>query len=251
MPPIDGLSYQLYSGRAMPLDEQFALIAGIGYRKVEPYGGLFDDFATLKRLVDKYNMAVPTVHMGIDRLRADAGDAARMCRQLGVEVMFVPAPLRTEREGDETHWRGLGRELAALGKIVTDEGVKFGWHNHAFEYGKIPDGTTYLDLMFEEAPDMLWQIDMAWAIRGGGDPLAELKKYPGRIVACHVKDIALAGQCLDEDGWADPGHGTMDWGRILPALKAAGVRHFVAEHDKPNDVARFARRAFATVASWA
>jgi hypothetical protein len=24
----------------------------------------------------------------------------------------------------------------------------------------------------------------------------------------------------------------------------------VAEHDKPNDVARFARRAFATVAAW-
>ena len=34
------------------------------------------------------------------------------------------------------------------------------------------------------------------------------------------------------------------------AMREAGVSLFVAEHDKPNDVARFARRARETVASW-
>ena len=72
----------------------------------------------------------------------------------------------------------------------------------------------------------------------------------GKVKAVHVKDIAPAGTCLDEDGWADPGHGVLDWSMLLPVLKEIGVTQFVAEHDKPNDVARFARRAYATVASW-
>ena len=42
----------------------------------------------------------------------------------------------------------------------------------------------------------------------------------------------------------------MNWDAIRPALAAAGVKLFEAEHDKPSDVARFARRARETVASW-
>jgi len=42
----------------------------------------------------------------------------------------------------------------------------------------------------------------------------------------------------------------LDWSILVPVLREIGVTQFVAERDKPNDVARFARRAFATVASW-
>ena len=42
----------------------------------------------------------------------------------------------------------------------------------------------------------------------------------------------------------------MDWAALRAAMTEAGVSLFVAEHDKPNDVARFARRARETVASW-
>jgi sugar phosphate isomerase/epimerase len=104
--------------------------------------------------------------------------------------------------------------------------------------------------MLEEALDMLWEADLAWIVRGGADPVAEVKRYAGRIEAVHVKDIAPAGHCTDEDGWADPGHGVLDWSTLVPVLREIGVTLFVAEHDKPNDVMRFARRAFATIASW-
>ncbi len=67
---------------------------------------------------------------------------------------------------------------------------------------------------------------------------------------CHVKDLAPAGECLDEDGWADPGYGTMGWKDLSGRLRKAGVKYFVAEHDKPNDVARFARRARELAATW-
>ncbi|WP_342359564.1 sugar phosphate isomerase/epimerase [Terrarubrum flagellatum] len=251
MKPIDRLSFQLYSARSLEsLEKSFELLAPLGYKLVEPYGGLFSEPDKLKALLDKYEMKAPTAHVGLDRLRADATSTVAICKNIGIETIFAPAPPMGEREGDEAHWRKIGKELAAIGKLVADEGLKFGWHNHHWEFAKTSGGRTYLDAMFEEAPEISWEADLAWIIRGGGDPVAELAKYKGRVIACHIKDIAPAGECVDEDGWADPGHGVMGWPALLAAMKDAGVSFFVAEHDKPNNVSRFARRARQTISSW-
>jgi sugar phosphate isomerase/epimerase len=251
MTSLDGLSFQLYSARTLePLEAQFELLAGLGYKKVEPYGGLLGDPQRLKNQLETYGMSAPSAHVGLDRLRADPVAAVRLCRELGIRTIYAPAPPLGERDGGEAEWTALGRELDRIGKIVTAEGLKFGWHNHHWEYARATDGRRFIDIMLEEAPNMLWQADLAWIVRGGADPVAELKRYAGRIEAVHVKDIAPAGQCVDEDGWADPGHGVLDWSTLVPLLREIGVSLWVAEHDKPNDVARFSRRAFDAVASW-
>ncbi len=251
MTPIEGLSFQLYSARTVePLEAQFELLARIGYKKVEAFGGLLSDPQRLKSQLEVHGLSMPTSHVGLDRLRADPVAATQLCRGVGVQTIYAPAPPIGEREGGEAEWSALGRELDRIGKIVTAEGLKFGWHNHHWEYARAADGRRFIDIMLEQAPDILWEADLAWIVRGGADPVAELKRYSGRIEAVHVKDLAPAGQCADEDGWADPGHGVLDWSTLVPVLREIGVTLFVAEHDKPNDVARFARRAFATVASW-
>ncbi|MFO1146858.1 MAG: sugar phosphate isomerase/epimerase [Alsobacter sp.] len=248
---VSRLSFQLYSARSMAsLDEQLALLAGLGYRKVEPFGGLFADLPALKRGLAQHGLAAPTTHVGMDRLRADAAAAFRMCREIGVETVYAPAPPPDERGGGDREWQAIGRELAGFGKVAREEGVGFGWHNHHWEYGRAGDGRAYLEHMFDAAPDILWEADLAWIVRGGADPVAQVKRHAGRIRTVHIKDIAPAGQCEDEDGWADVGHGTLDWTSLVPALKEAGVTLFVAEHDKPNDVARFARRALESFRSW-
>jgi sugar phosphate isomerase/epimerase len=251
MTPIEGLSFQLYSARTLePMEAQFELLAGLGYKKVEPFGGLLNDPQRLKSQLEVHGLSMPTSHVGLDRLRDDPVAAVQLCRGLGVQTIYAPAPPLGERVGGEAEWTALGRELDRIGKIVTAEGLRFGWHNHHWEFAKAADGRRYLDILLEQAPDLLWQADLAWMVRGGADPITELRRYAGRIKSVHVKDIAPAGTCLDEDGWADPGHGVLDWSTLLPVLKQIGVNLFVAEHDKPNDVARFARRAFATVAAW-
>jgi sugar phosphate isomerase/epimerase len=251
MTPIE-LSFQLYSARTLePLERQFELLAGLGYRRVEPFGGLLNDPARLRRLLDQHGMTAPSCHVGLDRLRGDARAAIATCRDLGVRTIFAPAPPVGERDGDAAYWRALGTELAGIGRIVKAEGLAFGWHNHNWEYRKTADGQRYLDLMFAEAPGLAWQADLAWIARGGADPAAELRRHARRVVSCHIKDIARPGECLDEDGWADPGHGVLDWNAVRAAMREVGVQSLVVEHDKPNDVARFARRAAATVAGWA
>ena len=251
MIPLDALSFQLYSARSLASpEEQFDLLAGLGYRMVEPYGAFLDDPDRFKRLLERYRMTAPTAHIGLDRLRADARAVARQCRELGIGFAFAPAPPPDERDKDAAGWRSLGRELAGIGAVLAREDVRFGWHNHHFEYRRCADGSLPLDLILEAAPDLLWEADLAWIARGGADPVSELHRLRDRVVACHIKDIAPAGEAMDEDGWADLGHGTLDWGKLLTAMRAADARYLVAEHDKPNDVARFARRARETVASW-
>ena len=69
-----------------------------------------------------------------------------------------------------------------------------------------------------------------------------------RIIAVHVKDLAPAGQNQDEGGWADAGHGTIDWKSLWPTIRSkTRASYFIAEHDNPNDIDRFASRAIATI----
>ncbi len=81
---LDDLSFQLYSARFMgELEQQFEMLAALGYRKVEPYGGLFADVPRLQRLLTKYGMTAPTAHVGVDLWRADARATAKVAATSG------------------------------------------------------------------------------------------------------------------------------------------------------------------------
>jgi hypothetical protein len=55
MTSLDGLSFQFYSARTLePLEAQFELLAGLGYTKVEPYGGLLNDPRRLKNELEAH-----------------------------------------------------------------------------------------------------------------------------------------------------------------------------------------------------
>ncbi|TIX36617.1 MAG: sugar phosphate isomerase/epimerase, partial [Mesorhizobium sp.] len=95
------------------------------------------------------------------------------------------------------------------------------------------------------------EMDVAWVVRGGADPLPWIEKHGKRISAVHVKDIAKPGEGLDEDGWSDVGHGTMDWAGLIKTLRAkSAAKYFVMEQDNPNDIERFARRSIASVKAY-
>ena len=126
----------------------------------------------------------------------------------------------------------------------------FAWHNHSFEFAKLPDGSYPLDHIFAAAPDLQWQADIGWIQWAGEDPASWIKKYSDRVSALHIKDLAPKGENADEDGQADVGHGVLDWKRLMPAIKSPGVHYLVMEHDNPNDFERFARRSYQTVSAW-
>lgn len=243
------ISFQLYSARDFtPWQDVIATLAGLGYTQVEGFGGAYEDPAAFRALLDRHGMTMPSGHffpIGNFEDKLDATLAT--ARTLGMNRVFCPAPEDTWRDGtDAETWIGLAKRLEEACKRVNDAGLRFGWHNHHWEFMPLPGGEIAMDLLLEHAPSMDWELDVAWVVRGGADPLKYIAEHAARITTAHVKDIAPEGENADEDGWADPGHGTMDWKGIMQALRGAGVDLYVMEHDKPSDLTRFASRAIET-----
>lgn len=245
------IAYQLYCSRNFPpLAETMQKLADIGYADVEGYGGLLADTEGLKAALGAAGLQMPSCHFALDMLEQDSAAAIATAKLLGIGKVIVPYLTPENRPTDTAGWTAFGARLAAAGKPVQDAGLVFGWHNHAFELDPTPEGDMPLDLIAAASPDLMLELDLGWVRVAGHDPVAWIGKYAGRLTAVHVKDIAADGTAVDEDGWADVGHGIMDWAAIHAALQQAGVDHYVVEHDNPSDDARFARRSLAAVQSF-
>ena len=237
-------SYQLYSSRNFqPLEATLAMIAKAGYASVEGYGGLYDDAAGLASLLKAHHLSMKTGHFGLTMLETEVSHALTIATTLGMERIYCPHLMPGERPTTADGWRKFGARLQEVAKPYRDAGFGFGWHNHAFEFVALHDGSVPQDLIFEGGPDLEWEADIAWIIRGGADPFEWIKWYGDRITAVHVKDIAPEGDNLDEDGWADVGYGTVDWAGLMVALRGTACENFVMEHDNPSDHSRFATRS--------
>lgn len=238
------LAYQLYCSRNFPpLADLLSRVAATGFAAVEGYGALMSDPAAT-RAIAASGMAMPSAHMDLGFIEADPAGAIALAQQLGTTMVFAPYLNEEDRPTDAAGWAAFGARLAKAGAPLQDAGIAFGWHNHDFEFADLGGDDLPLDLIAGASPDLKLELDVGWVLRAGHDPLAWIAKYSDRIIAAHIKDIAPAGTCTDEDGWADVGHGTVDWAPILSALKAAGCAHLVLEHDNPSDDARFMTRSF-------
>ncbi|MEP7241827.1 MAG: sugar phosphate isomerase/epimerase [Devosia sp.] len=245
------VSFQLYSARnEKSLDETLKSLKSLGYSQVEGWGGQFADPPALAASLKAAGLAMPTAHIGYAALE-DTDAAIRIARTVGIGTIYCPAPPNADYREGRASWRELGEGLARIGTALNAAGIGFGYHNHAWEFAPQAGGPLPIDVLLSTAPSLQWEMDLAWLVKGGEDPLRWMDKYSSRITALHVKDIAPAGEALDEDGWADVGHGTLDWKSLLEAAKArTAVKVFVAEHDRPNDALRFARRSIESMRRW-
>ena len=242
------VSFQLYSARnATPWDGIVTMLAANGYTQVEGFGGVYEDPVWFRDQLDAAGLAMPSGHFfPLAHFEADLDQTLATAKALGMERLFCPAPEDDLRNGgDMGDWIAFARRLETAANRVKDAGLRFGWHNHHWEFMALADGTKPMTLILEHAPSIEWEADIAWIVRGGADPLDWITLHGERITTAHVKDIAPEGECADEDGWADVGHGTMDWPTITDALRRADVDLFVMEHDKPSDATRFAERSIA------
>lgn len=240
-------SFQLYSARNFqPWDKVLETLAAIGYHNVEGFGGVYGDPKALRAALDRHGLSMPTGHFSIDALENDFSGVSETAKTLGISLIVCPYLLPDLRPADAAGWRAFGERLAGVAERARWAGFDFAWHNHDFEFVPLADGSVPMRHILEAANGIGWELDVAWVVRGRADPAAWIEEYAGRVVAVHVKDIAPAGENADEDGWADVGHGTVDWPGLMRLLREkAPARHFIMEHDKPSDFERFARRSLA------
>lgn len=240
------LSIQLYSLRnhgALP--EQLDVARDAGFTSVETVGGMLEDAAGLRALLDARGLAAPSGHVAMDVMRNRFDFAVEAAQTLGITTLIVPAFHPPMRPTDAAGWSAIGAELGELATRLEAHGIGFAFHNHHWEVAPLPDGALPLDLLLDAGRPggLRWQADLAWLVRGSDDVHQRLARHGDSLHSVHVKDIAAPGEAEDEDGWADVGHGTLDWTDFW-AISQGQNPLMVAEHDKPSDAARFARRSY-------
>ena len=112
-----------------------------------------------------------------------------------------------------------------IGEKCNAAGLKFGYHNHAFEYNEI-EGELMYDYMLEntDADKVFFQMDVYWTTQGGHTPMAYFNKYPNRFKLLHIKDEKeLGGQ-----------DSVMDFDALFQNLDNAGVEYLIVEVEKYN-----------------
>ncbi|MBT3270310.1 sugar phosphate isomerase/epimerase [Candidatus Poribacteria bacterium] len=153
-------------------------------------------------------------------------------RYLGIAYLFP-----SEREGLDSYKR-LADSMNAAGERCNAAGVRFFYHNHAFEFEPM-DGQMPFDLLMERADPALvgFELDVCWASVGGVDPVHLLRTYSDRIEMLHVKDRTAAVDVMYDvedivpDSQTEVGSGALDFHAILTAASAAGVKHYFVEQD--------------------
>jgi sugar phosphate isomerase/epimerase len=141
-------------------------------------------------------------------------------------VVCAGAPTGTRQETDATI-----ALLNSAGLACKKAGLSLSYHNHDTEFRRIGDTTPYEMILEACAADIVsMEIDIAWAVKGGAEPVALFKRYPGRFDLWHVKDIDASlnrPQAL--------GQGIIDFRRIFEHAGVAGLKHYYVEHDFPAD----------------
>lgn len=107
----------------------------------------------------------------------------------------------------------------AVGKKCNEMGMKFGYHNHAYEMETVED-KIMIEYMLENTDPALvfYQVDVYWAVYGHYSPADLFNKYPGRFTLLHIKDKKEIGQS-----------GMVGFDAVFGNAEVAGIEGYVVE----------------------
>jgi sugar phosphate isomerase/epimerase len=210
------LALQLYTVRdQLPSGRRAVLqaIRGFGYGAVEPYDVLTDPGA-LRADLEETGLAVCSVHARA--LGDDAGALLDGAAAVGADTVIVPS-VPAERFADPGAIAALARDLNEAAARAAGRGLRFGYHNHAFEMSPVA-GRTGLEALADALdPAVLLEVDTYWAAVGGQDVPALLGRLGDRVRYLHVKD----GPVTRDDPMTAVGTGRMPVAEVLAACPSA------------------------------
>ncbi|WP_020597952.1 sugar phosphate isomerase/epimerase family protein [Spirosoma panaciterrae] len=114
------------------------------------------------------------------------------------------------------------------GEACKKAGIGFAYHNHATEFDPVEGGKTPYELILSQTDKELvkMELDLAWAVKAGKDPVKLFAEHPGRFPLWHIKDIKSDLKTITEVG-----NGVVDFKSAFAAAKTAGLKYFFVEQD--------------------
>src|SRR5687767_11955939 len=222
-------------------------VAQMGYKHVEHANYQNRKFYTysateFKKILDDLGMTMPSGHTVLARQHWDAAkndftDAWKWtvedAKTAGQVYVISPAlPENMRKDYDE-----LKRSMDLFnksGELCKKSGMKFGYHNHDFEFTQKLNDQTVFDIILNNTDPALviQQLDIGNMYNGGAKAMDILKKYPGRFPSMHVKDEIKAASGNEHYESTVLGNGIIGVKEVIDyGKKNGGTIHFIIEQE--------------------
>lgn len=238
------IGVQLYTVRSVLPQKPAETLNGIrsiGYTAIE---GTFAGFDKIWPAVQASGLKPVSMHLDAAQVLQKSPDLDRVpdqLKQYGFSYAVFPYLPPASRGGPDVI-KALCEKLNwAAGKFQA-AGLKFAYHNHAFEFAQA-EGSTLFQIMLDHTDPKLvsFELDAFWLSVAGHDPAEMITKMKGRVRLLHLKDKAegtpvMFNESVPRTAFKEVGHGVIDWPKVLRAAETAGVEHYFVEQDQtPGD----------------
>ncbi len=201
-------------------------VAEMGYESVELAHSYYGYDATAwRKLLDKNGLKSCGMHMGLRMLEGDAFDkTVEIHKVIGTPYLII-ASLPKKRLASVEAIVETAKQFNGLAERLTPHGMKIGYHCHGGDFAKV-EGRTAWEIFGENTEaDVLLQLDIGNCLGGGGDPIAMLKKFPGRSVTIHLKDHGGKPGAVF-------GEGEVNWKEVFRLCETiGGTKQYIIEEE--------------------
>jgi sugar phosphate isomerase/epimerase len=106
-------------------------------------------------------------------------------------------------------------------------GIQLIYHNEPADF-KVVDGKVPYDVFLTETDSaaLKFELDIAWAVKGGADPIDLIKRYPGRFPLWHIKDLDKEYNTV-----LPLGEGVLNYKKYFEYSEKSGLKYYFLEHE--------------------
>jgi sugar phosphate isomerase/epimerase len=239
------IGVQLYSFRnefKTDIPGTLEKLSKMGVTEVEGGGSYGMSVPDFKALLDKNKLDVTSIGVDFKRLETDVQGVVDEAKLYGAKyVMCAWIP----HTGDDFTLEDANKAINVFntaGKLLKENGITFCYHAHGFEFRPYSNETLFDHLAKNMNPQYAnFEMDVFWIKHPGQDPVALLKKYPGRFKMMHLKD-RKPGTEGNQNGHADVetnvvlGSGDVGIAAIMKVAKKYGVEKFYIEDESSRSL---------------
>lgn len=194
--------------------------AGYGDRKFYGYSP-----PEYKKIVSDLGLLPTSSHSGANI--GNINQAIEDHLAAGMDYIVIPW-IPKEKYDTPDSYKKLAAEFNEMGKLCNEAGLKFGYHNHAFEFEKMNGEIPYDILIKNTDPKYVFmQVDLYWMVYGGHQPEEYFTRYPGRFELWHIKDM----DNTEKRECTEIGDGIINYAKVFNMKDLSGMKHFFVEQE--------------------
>jgi len=241
------IGLQLYTVRdvaAKDLAGTLAKLQVIGYREVETAGFYGKSGQEMRKILADHGMTAPSAHSSMGDIQKNMQKLVDGAAEVGAKYFVCafpalpgnkPASASIAKDITLDDWKWNAEQLNKLGEVAKKAGLQAGYHNHNMEFRTFNGVTAFDHLLKLTDPKLVTiELDLAWVVTAGLDPVKYIKQHADRISLLHVKDVRKDAVISVDEIKAQTleiGRGQIDWPSMFAACDPKRLKHYFVEQE--------------------